>query len=852
MRRSLFDQYQPQDIKLPRIRPNAFARLAQFCFRNSTFTILFWVLLSIACIALSSQTMKPQGIAPLSFTESSSAANDMARLTANFPNLYGLSKITLSSGNSENIRLARKVLLAKLEDRPELFAIILSPGAGSYYDINGLLYLSPEQVQGHVDYALSLRALFSAIAERPNTQSLATLVNEVSASIELGRDPQGLDALFNEAAKSVQALMRGVERPVDWTVVAGLAVDPAPKEARFMIVPQRGKNAEARVFLATAVRDVIGPFLNDANKIVAVEEFGDSTDKTKSTISSPKNIGPAAAIATLLFIFVLFAVLGQAGLASMMAAPAFVTAAVATAMFAIVLPQNALSYWYVILSLGLCAIVFSARYSFSALAAFTATRTRTSAVMLAGQQQGGKLAWLWAIMFAPWAAWAVVGDIRLMTIAAVAGVSLAAGYVSSLTLIPAIAARIRGPIRWDAVAWMLPVYHDILALPFLKVLIRVLAVLAFLTAAFQLWSTPNMFTKLKNFEERPVYVLASSPAEVDAILTKLKSIPQAAQVQWLGTFLPGDVLAKQRSLAALGDQFAPISPIQAQDPADIRDQVATLLGSLQAIATSPLTRPELAAAAQEFRRSLVLLNATSNDREIQLFEKRMFGSFNVLPERAKALSEIAVPNFDALGPQLKSLFLSPQGLFRLTVGASKNVSDSALATTLADAGFAVANPALMQSVTDQLIFRKTVTILIAVLGFTIMAMMSNLRSVARMTPTFVSMAMLAVLVSALAVWQRELINQQFLLLLTPTLAIFAAIAAYLYGQENKDGDEIAEAIEGSEMWLPTLLCAAIAAPCLFVNVQPLASILIEMAEMMLLMALILTVVQRPLSRWLQA
>jgi uncharacterized protein len=850
MRRSLFENYEPELARQPRLRPNFIALAVQFSARFATAIVLFWLVFTCACALYSINYVKINSFKNLNFSLTSKPARDMARFEKNFPNLYGLSSLTLSSKNAENIKQARKELQAKLEDRADLFANVLSPGAGNYYDVNGLLYLSSEQVKEHVDYALALRPLFQALAEQPTTDSLATLVNQVSVSIELGRDPQALDDLFREAAKSTQALMKGQERPVDWTLIAGLNADPSPNDAHFIVVPHPDMNDEAKAFLDKAIKDVIAPYSNRPDKIFVFEEVGSSDQAVEPPKSAAPNIVPLVVIATVLSAFVFFAMLGQFSLAAMLAGPALVTLSVASALTTLLLRDVALSFWLIILGLALCTLHFSARLTFASLEAFTAARSRTTALMLAAQKQGWVVLWLWPVMLAPWIGWAMIGDHTFALLTVVVALSLLIGCAASITLAPAIASLTSGSIQWTAAEWLVPVHETVFATPAWKYVVRGLLTLPVAAAAAGFWLSPHILRineKLPSQLEKPVYVLAEAQTDVERILSQLETIPQAEKVQWLGTFLPSKFSEKQTQLIRLKDQFIPTTPSQPQDPLVLRDQISTLLASLQNIANSQATRPALAAAATEFRQSLELLSATSQDTEIALFEKRMFGAFNVLSQRAEALAATAQPTIDALDPRLKSLFLSDDGLFRITVTAKKGSSQSELASKLAELGLAVVNPTLVAK-TKKAQTLRTSFIILAAAGLGLLALAVGVRNLSRMLVFVISTAIIFGLAALLAVWRNAAAEPLPLLVLTITLSHLFAYCAILSLKKPISNRAVPEAIHATEAWVAPLLILAVALPSLLLKTGGGATPLIDLATLVCAATAVAGVLLEPLNK----
>jgi hypothetical protein len=177
-------------------------------------------------------------------------------------------------------------------------------------------------------------------------------------------------------------------------------------------------------------------------------------------------------------------------------------------------------------------------------------------------------------------------------------------------------------------------------------------------------------------------------------VAKLKEIPEAKAVRWLGAFLPQQVEEKQTVLSELKDQFPHITPLIPQNVDVLREHISTLQESLQAIGNATAARPQLKAAAIEFRQSLELLAATSENKEVLAFENRVFGSFNVLPERSQAFVDMDKPTFNSFDERLRSLFLAADGTLRLEVSPQAGVSNEDLARKLSAERFHVAHPIL--------------------------------------------------------------------------------------------------------------------------------------------------------------
>jgi uncharacterized protein len=851
MRRSLFDPAPEQHYQKPRLKPNIFAQVAKFCFNNAYFIFLFWGFLSIGCAYLTIQNLKFKDVGQLEFTPRSQAAELMQKLDANFPNIFAISTATLSGQNSETLMQARKNLLAKLEERSDLFSTIFSPGYGNYYDVYGLLYLPTEQIQASVNYALALRPLFAAIAEQPNTASLATLINEVSASIEHGRNPQGLDTFFLEASNATNALMKKIERPVDWTQIANLRADANPLALQIIVIPKPGVEDQAHVLLQTLANEVAAPFTQVAEKISVSFNIGQIEKPLTAPVYSVQNLGPWLGLALIICGAILFAALGQMGFSLMVVLPTLAALSFAAMIFTTLFKMHISSIWCVVLCVGLLPLYFSTRFSCAVLEAFSLTHVRSSAIMLAAQRQGKIISGLCVAAAAPWFGWAVIGDLMGFKMACAATTTCAVGALASFTLVPAIAANIKGPLRWSAVEWVLPVYEALCENMLWRWFMRLCAV-ALIGAAFaSLWFAPRLFERQKIAEsqnQQPVYVLAKNEIAATQILKNLTMVPEAQSAQWLGMFLPPDAEAKMQILSSLKDKFTPVAPQQAQDPATIRDQISTLLDSLQSIANSTATRPALATLAHNFRRSLEVLSNTGTDEEIVQFEKRMFGAFNVLPEYASTLAELTPPDFSKLDAPLQSFFRSPQGVFRISVHPQKNVSSTQLASKLFNQGFPVANPVLQKIIHNANVFDTSLKISAASLLFGIIVLLFVLRNLSHTSILLLVFGVGIALFCAGAVGWREPVSLSLSLIFTTAAScLFLQCAAYIYDR-HPAATSAHIALLAVERWLYIFLVAAIAVASALVNAGPATFVVVKLATVLVAFACCIEFIARPLNQ----
>lgn len=816
MRQSLFDYVIPI-APPPRLLPNIFARIARACFVHSTTIIMIWLTICAALVAASLFNPNKTARATLEFSGADSAAKNMGILNRQFPNLNALMTITISNDDPSLLKLARVNLITELESRDSAFSLVLAPGAGDYYQSHAVFYYPLDEVKSRVEYALSLKPLFAAVAASPTTKSLATLVNEVSASITLGRDPQGLDAMFDESSKAVQSLMEGNDRQVDWSQIAGLNFEPQAKEAVVLALPKLGMNSKASDVAKATIAKLS---LTAGTKI----DFQQSKTLITPAQTSENNSRalPFIALAFLFVGFVLFATIGRLKLALLILVPVLVAEIMGFAALNFVYAEQLPKLWPVFLGIAICGLQISTRLSFAILETLTIAVSKQSAVMLAFQKQGSGVVWLVGLAVLVWCGWFAIMQPPFGIMAAITIVSLLAGLAAAFTLIPACVHVLPGDMNWRAADWFLPIYQTLFANRGWRILRKYLAVVTVLAALASL----TLASKLTSTSTAPVdrnqiiNVLVGSKIEAEKALKSLGAIPEVQSVRWLGAFLPEQSDEKHQQLQALQNQFPHFQPLSPQSPQAIRDQITSLLISLEEIATSSATRPALQKAAHDFRRSLEILSNTTSNAEVLEFENRIFGALNLLADRADALAALGKPELETLDPQLKALFVSTQNIFRIEVTPVKGTSPASLAHILAAHGLAVAHPALQADSARLVLLATSAMVLAAMLLLGLLSLVFAIRemsgSIASLATCFIAICT----VFGIAELSHSQLSQTELLKATSLLAAVLVIIASAFLKRQITDYPPPDALHAAEAWLPTMFIAAIAAPAGFLNFTP--------------------------------
>jgi uncharacterized protein len=807
MVRSLFDELrarQGEPLAPPKLKPNIYAKLARFAWRQAAFVVFFWLLVAL----ISSLALWRGFIAPVTAT----LPLQVSELTASqgatgFAALSSMQTITLSGTKPDLLQDQRNDLVATMRQRDDLYQLIFAPGAGDFYEAHGLLYHPLDEVKGRVAYALSLKPLFIAIAAAPNANSMATLVSGISAAIQQGRDPQGLDDLLAESAQSVQALMRGEDKPVDWSTLANLDNDNTALSVTVLAVPKEGQEAAARSLTL---------------KLLSVVQ---SSSETTTNLSQPGVPPPKRAPATIdwvravaagamgvIFLALLLAlVLGRLRLVLAAFVPPFLfTFPAALALMMIDGGADWLAFW----PLGLGILWFTTALSlhsvFSKVTYAKGRKAREAVVMLADHQHGHEITWLGLLLAVPFAG--LMALTHGLGIAALALGLAIAGFAMVLTLPPALLRFIPEALQWRAGEWLIPAHRALFETGQWQWLARGLGAIMVVACLAYLALTPTQ-TEVRQADV-PVSVVAANASEADRVIKRLKSFSEAKAVRWLGMFMPQEAEAKREALHQLSGQFPRITPVQSQPPTDIRDQLETLQDSLKEIAAAEKTQPRLKQAADDFRRSLALLAATSGDEQVRQLENRLFGGFNRLADRADVLSNLTAPQLGAMPGELLALFGKPEGPMRIEVAPATGTSNARMAEILEQAGFDVLHPSVAQDQASRSVNQMVTKVLGAAAGFGLIALLLALRRSRSILAALIMTAAAAITVAAVAqYWQVE----WNLTTLLQAISVLSALLGFVWLATAQEGSTATSALE---LFLLPAMALAVVLPFVALNIAP--------------------------------
>ena len=184
------------------------------------------------------------------------------------------------------------------------------------------------------------------------------------------------------------------------------------------------------------------------------------------------------------------------------------------------------------------------------------------------------------------------------------------------------------------------------------------------------------------------------------LVRRLAALPEVEGVRWVEAFLPSGEADKRAILAQAAGVF-PRNTTAVEDLPDdlLRAEFVKLQDGLRRIAAEPAATPELARAANELRRSLVLLdgNGVAARAALRQLERTFFVRLQLLLDRIDRLSRLDPLTVERLDPAIHRQYVSRDGLWRIEVQPRRPDDIEAFAAALRSVTPAAAGAALIEA-----------------------------------------------------------------------------------------------------------------------------------------------------------
>lgn len=717
----------PGDRPQRRLKPNIFARLARLaCLRPLTMLGL-WVALVIPAFVFAAMSYRIELQESFLVAVDPVLAGEQARLNAEFPEPSESIVAVIDSKDPTLARHGAERMATRMAEAANVFRNVFAPGTGRFFDDNGVLYLSDEDVAGMVAQIERAAPLFQALSTSPNLTGLAVLADQVAKVTAEGRTPETVAALFTDAAKTVEAQIAGKRRDLDWPSLIELGVTIESQRWYVVASPVATDDADP-------MRHAVGEARRLADLVAA--EFDGRVQVSLTgrpvlrALTPPINIRvlllPALLSSVVLLVILGFG-LSRFGPVMIVLLAAAITLVLVTALaLAVIGYFDRLSLTFPVLFSGLFGLSATCLILRAEEAEYAGLGKRAS-LMLAAQSLGlPLLAWLTGLSVA---GLCLIGSQftglqKLMIILAIMSVVI---FLATLTLLPALLSLLR-PVSLEALDdedetghWLdglmsQPASYGWWALRrgLAATLMAVAVLCAMLVPAFH-FDNPSAVARNGNSPPERLFgalakrepsllasgqILAEPGDTARALVRRLANLPEVEGVRWVEAFLPTGEADKRAILAKLQGVF-PRNTTAVDDLSDdqLRADFTKLEDGLERIAAAPGAGPELARAANNLRRALLLMDSTgpAPAAALRQLERTFFVRLQLLLDRVDGLSRLEPLTIERLDPAIYRQYVSRDGLWRIEVQPRNPDDVEAFAAAMRSVTPQVAGAALIEA-----------------------------------------------------------------------------------------------------------------------------------------------------------
>ncbi len=738
-----------------------------------------------------------------------------------FPQFSDTFIAVIDGETPEQAERAVAEMLRSLAERPDLFRNIYAPGHGTFFDRNGLLYLSVEDVNTVSNQLADSQAVLAALAEDPSIRGLFDVLGlGIDDAVEDHDAPDGLVDVLNRLVPIVEAASIGETKALSWQeLFAGGETDIGDKRRFITIQPVQDftklKPAKDALVGARAIAGEVRTQLGDGLVIRFTGKIALSTEELESVTQGIEISGALS--------FILVAVLLACGLKSArLVFAALITlffGLIWTAAFAILAIGyfNLISVAFAVLFIGLgidFAIHFALRYQEEcrkgadhAEALKATARGVGTALSLAAPTT--------AIAFYAFMPTAYEG---LAQLGLISGTGIFISYLTSITLLPALLTLLplrnaRGP------KWNIQAHHAGFVERHGRPILWLTIGAALLSIAFAHKLRFDFDpTKLKDpstesvqvFEELlrdpdtspyTVQIAADDITQAAIIAERLKALPEVDKIVTLASFVPKDQDEKLEIIDNTAFFMTSVLLERPQVPppdlAENQQALREFRTRLQALAAVD-GLIKAAAAASALDKALQRFDESADAMAYDRLTEALFRYFPAAIGRIRNALNAAGVTLSDLPDSLNDRYLAANGKVRVEVFPAKDLNDQAalkefVLAVQASYPFATGNPVQMVNagiiVTDSMIQATSLAgILIILLLFFIF------RRIKDMAMVLLPVLLAGIFTAAATVWLNIPFNFANIIVLPLLigLGVDSGIHLVMRARENMAGAEVLE------------------------------------------------------------
>ena len=597
---------------------------------------------------------------------------DLAAVNAAFPQRADLIVAVVDGATPELTARAAGDLAARLARRGDLFKSVQQPDGGPFFERNGLLFLSVDEVGEATRQLIAAQPFLGPLSADPSMRGVMESLSTALLGVQHGEAKLAqLDPAMRGLADALDRVARGAPAFFSWqTIVSGR---PAGVRETRRILLLQPKLDNTQLVPAAAATEAIRA---TARELMLSPAHGVRVRLTGSVVLADEEFATLAQRADLIAIAMMLALVLMLWLAvrSIRISIAILVTTLAglllTASLGLFLLGrfNLISVAFIPLFVGLgvdFAIQFAVRYR----AERVIHRRLSDALAAAGATIGGTLALAAAAIGTGFFAFLPTPYIGASELGLIAGMGMLIAFLLSITLFPALLALLRPGAEAREIGFLGLAGLNRRLLRGRRVVLAAsgaaaalcIALLPFLTFDFnplhlrsaKVESVSTLIDLLADPDRTPntVDILTPSLAEADALAARLSRLPQVARAATLSSFVPDQQTEKLQLIEDAASLLGPtLSPPHVRNAPSDAETAASMEATARALETAAAA--ETSPAAENAKRLAAVLDALAKGA----------------PELRARANETLIPPLRTMLAQLRNL-LEAQKVTRQTLPA---------------------------------------------------------------------------------------------------------------------------------------------------------------------------------------
>jgi hopanoid biosynthesis associated RND transporter like protein HpnN len=616
-----------------------------------------------------------------------------AAVVKGFPQKSDLLVVVIDGNTSDATEEAAEALTLKLRNMPKRFSQVVRPDKIPFFQKNGLLFLSKDEVGTTLDQMIQAEPVLGILAGDPSLRGFFGMINFMLQGVERGEtDFKQLDAPFNTIADTIEADLAGQAKPLSWQTMSS-SQKSLPRGLRKFILTKPILDFTALqpgAAASNAIRAVASELHLTPDHGVRVRLTGSVALNDEEFASVAEGTGGAAILSVVLVLIILWLALRSFRIVIPILLTLIVGLITTTAFALLTVGSlNLISVAFAVMFIGIAVdfgIQFGVRYrdqhhrepEHAKAMKRTGHLIALPLTMAAGSTSLGFFA------FIP-TAYRGVSELGL-----IAGMGMIIAYILNITLLPALLAFFRPPAEPEPVGfkWAAPV--DV----FIQTNRRKILVVSLFIAVIGIGiatrvrfdfdplnlkdpkteSVSTLLDAMKDpdFNIYTIDILRPSLKEAQVLAGTLQKLPQVDHVLTLGSFVPED---QEDKLALISDASVIFSTTLTENATQTPLSDTETLASLHTLVEKLHAIPNQAASVTRLAKAIQTVVERNNHLLLQRLHHDLVTVMQAKLEAIKQSLSADKVSTDTITDDLRRDWITPDGQALIEVYPKGNPRD---------------------------------------------------------------------------------------------------------------------------------------------------------------------------------